>query len=51
MDVYERAYECADKAFLIWKKVWGDYHKYTKNACMLRDKIQAIKNALKTSGR
>jgi hypothetical protein len=50
MDVYERAYDCADKAFLIWKKVCGDNHKYTKNAFMLRDKIQAIKNVQKASG-
>ena len=47
MEMYQRAYDCADKAFLIWKKVRGDDYKYTKNAFILRDKILLMKNSQK----
>jgi hypothetical protein len=44
MEMYQRAYDCAEKAFLIWKKVRGDDYKFTKSAFVMRDKILAIKN-------
>jgi hypothetical protein len=47
MEMYQQAYKCADKAFIIWKKVRGDDYKYTKNALILRDKILLMKNSQK----
>lgn len=44
MEVLQKAYDYADWAFEIWKKVRPDKDKYTKYAAIQRENIRAAMN-------